>query len=113
VSSTGAGLDTESSQVLTIIFYPAYVHYPRPTRGQRKKNNATKRSKDAFTEVQENLEKAALIVTEVDERISKELHQNTSFETYVKLTLSRLRPFLLYFVHHGPQEVSVIRTRSV
>lgn len=107
------GFHTQSSFVLTRPYYPANAHYPRhPTsgKGERSKDKSTtKRSKDALTEVQGSLEEAAITVTEIDERLSKELGNNASSETYVKLTLSRLQPFLLYFVHRGPHEVSLTR----
>ncbi|KAF8526708.1 hypothetical protein JB92DRAFT_2870706 [Gautieria morchelliformis] len=82
-----------------------YSPYPRHHRGRRVQNqgDAPRRSKDALTNAQESLENAAVAVTEADERLVKELGKTASFETYVKLMLSRLRPVLIYFVHHGPE----------
>lgn len=94
-------------------FLPAYSQYPRYHKGRtkQKERDTTRRGKDALTQAQEDLENAALVVTKKDAQIVKELGHDTSFETYVKLVLSRLRPFLVYFAHHGPQQVRINCTR--
>jgi hypothetical protein len=91
-------------------YCPECSPYPRHHRGARVQNqgDAPRRSKDALTNAQESLENAAVAVTQADERLIKELGKTASFETYVKLMLSRLRPVLIYFVHHGPERVRFI-----
>lgn len=67
-----------------------------------------KRGKDVLTKAQDDLEMAAKAVTEADKAILKKLGRDPSFETYITLALSRLRPFLTYFVHLGPEQVRFI-----